>query len=173
MADEEQQTGAQSPSRRWILAGGAAVVLGGGGVFTSKWFNVFADLSDEGLLSVTDAQQQAEAGKIYLIDIRRPDEWERTGIAVAAMPVDMRRDDFEDVLRDIFAKSGERPVALISARGVRSDRMNARLKDAGFMQILDVPEGMLGSGAGPGYIEQGLPLREPTTAELAGQVLQT
>lgn len=172
MTHEEQHARPKHPTRRWVLGGGAAVVLGGGGVFGSKWFNVFADLSGEELLSVRDAQQQAEEGEIYLIDIRRPDEWERTGIATSAIPLDMRRDDFEDVLRNVFALNGDKPVALICARGVRSDRMNTRLEDAGFTQILDVPEGMLGSGAGPGYIEQGLPLREPTAAELAGQILQ-
>lgn len=173
MTHQDQPTGQKHPTRRWVLGGSAAAVLAGGGVFASKWFNVFADLSDEGLLSVTLAHQQAEDGQIYLIDIRRPDEWERTGVAATAIPLDMRRDDFEDVLRNVFAQSGERPVALICARGVRSDRMNARLKDAGFAHILDVPEGMLGSGAGPGYIETGLPLRQPTTAELAGQASNT
>ena len=172
MAHEEQQAKAKRPTRRAILGGGAAVVVAGGGVFASKWFNVFADLSGDGMLSVQNAQQQAQAGEIYLIDIRRPDEWKRTGVAASAIPLDMRRDDFEDVLRNVFAQTGDRPVALICARGVRSDRMNTRLQKAGFTQILDVPEGMLGSGAGPGYIEQGLPLREPTAAELAGQIVQ-
>ena len=171
MPQKEQHFGHKTPTRRWFLGGGAAVAATGGGVFASKWFNVFADLSGEGMLSVKDAQQQAEAGAIYLIDIRLPDEWERTGIAASAIPLDMRRDDFEGVLRHVFTQTGDRPVALICARGVRSDRMNTRLKDAGFAQILDVPEGMLGSGAGPGYIEQGLPLRDPTAAELAGDAV--
>lgn len=171
MAHEKQQTGHLKLSRRMIIGGSAAAVLAGGATLTSKWFNVFASVSAEGLLSATDAHRQAAARQIYLIDIRRPDEWERTGIAVPAIPIDMRRDDFEDLLQSVYAQSGTRPVALICARGVRSDRMNARLTNAGFTQILDVPEGMLGSGAGTGYIKQGLPLRAPTTAELAGQIL--
>jgi rhodanese-related sulfurtransferase len=172
MPHEEQHQKPKKHSRRWIIGGSAAAIVGGGAVFASKWFNVFADLTDEGLLSAKEAQQQAEAGEIYLVDIRRPDEWERTGIAVSALAIDMRRDDFESVLQNVFAQRGARPVALICARGVRSNRMNSRLKDAGFTHILDVPEGMLGSGAGAGYIEQGLPLRAPTAAERAGQVLQ-
>jgi hypothetical protein len=35
--------------------------------------------------------------------------------------------------------------------------MSAHLKKAGFTQILDVPEGMQGSGAGPGWLSRGLP----------------
>ena len=125
----------------------------------------------EGALSVADAHQLALNGEIYLIDIRRPDEWDRTGIAAPAIPIDMRRDDFETVLQSIFDQNGVLPVALICARGVRSDRMNRRLKNAGFSGILDVPEGMLGSGAGPGYIQRALPIRAPSDAELNGQVV--
>lgn len=159
------------PSRRTFLLGGSAVVATGGAVFGSRWFNIFADASAEGMLTIETAYAQAEAGSIYLLDIRRPDEWTRTGIAAPAIPLDMRRKDFEVTLQAIFEASGERPVALICARGVRSDRMNERLAQAGFSDILDVPEGMLGSGAGPGYIERDLPLREPTEEELSGQVV--
>jgi len=161
------------PTRRWVLGGAAASIAGGGAFFASKWFNVFADASGHGALTVEAAFQQAQDGQIYLIDIRRPDEWARTGIATPAIPLDMRRTDFETVLHAVFADNGMRPIALICARGVRSDRMNTRLEAAGFTQVLDVPEGMLGSGAGPGYIERNLPLRAPSGAELDGQVAQT
>lgn len=158
------------PTRRKILFGGAAACVAGGGVFAATWFNIFADASAEGALTVETAYQQAMDSEIYLIDIRRPDEWDRTGIATPAIPLDMRRDDFETVLQALFDTSGARPVALICARGVRSDRMNTRLETAGFTNVLDVPEGMLGSGAGPGYIERALPLRAPTQTELDGQI---
>jgi len=158
------------PTRRKVIFGGSALVVGGGAL-ASKWFNIFADASEEGALSVVKAYEQAEAGNIYLIDIRRPGEWKRTGVATPAIPLDMRRDDFEAVLKGVFAETGARPVALICARGVRSDRMSRRLMDAGFTGILDVPEGMLGSGAGPGYLEQGLPIRKPTALEIDGQVI--
>ena len=170
MVNEEHMTKAHKPTRRWFLAGAAAAVAGGG-VFASNWFNIFADVSGDGALSVADAYHQADAGEIYLIDIRRPDEWEKTGIAVPAIPLDMRRDDFETVLQAIFAQSGDKPVALICARGVRSARTDTRLRNSGFANIIDVPEGMLGSGAGPGYIKSGLPLRAPSPKELDGKVL--
>ena len=156
-------------SRRWLLGAGSVSVLGGG-AFAATWFNVFADASAEGALTVEDAHQQARDGSIYLVDIRRPDEWKRTGIGADAIPIDMRRKDFGEVLTSIFDTTGPRPVALICARGVRSDRMNTRLKNAGFKDIIDVPEGMLGSGAGPGWIARELPLRAPTQSELDGQV---
>ncbi len=157
-------------TRRWLIAaGGLAVTASAGGAVT--WFNVFADAAADGALTVEEVHKRANAEDVYLIDIRRPDEWKRTGIASSAIPLDMRRDDFETTLRSLIAQKGERPVALICARGVRSDRMNRRLMEAGFTNIIDVPEGMIGSGAGPGWIARDLPLRPPTAKELDGQIL--
>lgn len=157
-------------ARRWVLAGGLGA-LAGGALLANSWFNVFADASVEGALSVQDASGQAKGGAIYLVDIRRPDEWERTGIGRSAIPIDMRRDDFTAVLQSLFDKAGTRPVALICARGVRSKHLTARLANAGFVDIIDVPEGMLGSGAGPGWIASDLPLRMPTKDELEGRAV--
>lgn len=171
MQSDHQENRPKRFSRRNILVGGTATLGVGGALFASKWFNIFADASGQGALTVDAAFKQATEGQIYLIDIRRPDEWKRTGVAEPAILLDMRRKDFSDALQGIFDQSGPRPVALICARGVRSDRMNTRLVSAGFEDILDVPEGMLGSGAGPGYIKQALPLRAPTEDELDGQVV--
>lgn len=107
--------------------------------------------------STPDAHTAALTGTVLLIDIRRPDEWERTGVGEAAVPLDMRRSDFIDALLARTKGRRDVPVALICARGVRSRRMTERLTEAGFSTIIDVPEGMLGSGAGPGWLKRGLP----------------
>jgi hypothetical protein len=39
--------------------------------------------------------------------------------------------------------------------------MSARLAEAGFTGIVDVPEGMLGSSAGPGWLARDLPVVRP------------
>ncbi len=156
-------------TRRLALTGTAVAALGSG-AFAANWFNLTGDTTASGALTVTDAFEQATAGQIYLIDIRRPDEWESTGVARPALPLDMRRADFEQALRALTQDNPDRPIALICARGVRSNRLNTRLQAAGFENLRDVPEGMLGSGAGPGYIASGLPLRAPTSAELNGQL---
>jgi rhodanese-related sulfurtransferase len=146
-------------ARRGFVVGGFGVLLLGG-VGSARWFNVSAQVSG-GDLSVTEASRAAEIGEITLIDIRRPDEWSRTGIGKGAIPIDMRRKDFIDVLLETTNGQTDVPVALICARGVRSARMSARLKAAGFTTIIDVPEGMLGSGAGPGWLKAGLPVVMP------------
>ena len=107
----------------------------------------------------------ATSGEIVLIDIRRPDEWKRTGIGEGAYPIDMRRDDFIEALQAVAGADKSKPIALICARGVRSARMSNRLTEAGFTRIIDVPEGMLGSKAGPGWVKSDLPVRAPTESE--------
>ena len=142
--------------RMFGIGAGAAIV--GGSLFAANWYNVGASLDGADLLSVQEVHKAANDGSVLLIDIRRPDEWQRTGVGQGAVPLDMRRDDFIDVLAELTQGDRAAPVALICARGVRSRRMSARLTEAGFTRIIDVPEGMLGSGAGPGWLKAGLPI---------------
>lgn len=145
-------------SRRGFLALGAICVITGGAV-TARWFNIWAH-AGENALSAPDAHRAAQSGDIVLIDIRRPDEWALTGVGEGAVPLDMRRKDFIEALIVEVQGDHSRPVALICARGVRSRKQAAKLVDAGFTEIIDVPEGMLGSGAGPGWIKRGLPVQD-------------
>ncbi len=143
-------------ARRGFVLGGLAV-LGVGALGSARWFNVSAQVSG-GDMTAPEAREAALAGEITLVDIRRPDEWARTGVPEGGVGIDMRRDDF---IAELLTQTGgdrDTPVALICARGVRSARLSARLKEAGFTRIIDVPEGMLGSGAGPGWVKRGLPV---------------
>ncbi len=155
---QSELNGAVRPhlSRRGVIVGGAAAIAVGG-IFAARWFNIGADVTGTAL-GVADAHRLANAGGIFLIDIRRPDEWARTGIGEGAHPIDMRRADFIDALRAVRASGPDLPVALICARGVRSRRLTEQLTAAGLTNIVDVPEGMLGSGAGPGWLRSGLPV---------------
>ena len=69
------------------------------------------------------------------------------------------RADFIAALTDAAGADRDAPIALICAGGVRSARLGRRLTEAGFTNIIDVPEGMQGSGAGPGWLRRGLPTR--------------
>lgn len=141
--------------RSFLILG--ATALAGAGAFAANWYNVNASV-DGTALTVQDAHQQAVAGAIILVDIRRPDEWARTGVGQGAVPLDMRRKDFAEALLALTQGRSDAPIALICARGVRSRRLSGRLSGAGFTRIIDVPEGMLGSGAGPGWLRAGLPV---------------
>lgn len=134
------------------------MILGVGAALLTQSARAQAVPTKGGDLSPPDAHSLATAGKITLVDIRRPDEWRTTGSGQGAERLDMRRKDFVPELLKIVGGDTSAPVALICARGVRSDRMSRRLKNAGFTNIIDVPEGMLGSGVGPGWIKRKLPL---------------
>jgi rhodanese-related sulfurtransferase len=114
----------------------------------------------KGILTATEAFVKAATGKITLIDIRTPQEWDDTGTGAGAQPLDMRRDDFVFALEKLIGGDRTKPVALICAHGVRSGRLSKILREGGFTNIIDVPEGMLGSYAGPGWIARGLPLSQ-------------
>ncbi|THH35984.1 rhodanese-like domain-containing protein [Aliishimia ponticola] len=144
------------PSRRRILALGAVAAVGVG-VLGARWFNIGASVTQAGL-SVEDAHAMATRRDITLIDIRRPDEWARTGIGAGAHPIDMRRADFAGAVLTLVGGDAHAPIAVICARGVRSRRLAQRMAEAGFTRVLDVPEGMLGSGAGQGWLRKGLPV---------------
>jgi rhodanese-related sulfurtransferase len=146
-------TGSSLTRRRALLLGLAALPVG-----YLAWSRTLAGDFDGPALNPEQAHAMAQAGALALIDIRRPDEWALTGIGAGATPLDMLRDDFDAALAARVAGDRAAPIALICARGVRSARLGNRLLAAGFTNIRDVPEGMLGSGAGPGWIARGLPL---------------
>ncbi len=146
-----------STLRRGLLLGGAATMGLAAGATLYLRRDRFA--GDE--MQPPEALAALRAGEILLVDIRRPEEWAATGIAEGALPLDMRRDDFVAAVTALAGGDRKRPVALICAAGVRSDRTAERLAAAGFTDIIDVPEGMEGSAAGPGWIARGLPVVRP------------
>ena len=99
-----------------------------------------------------------QRGAVTVVDIRTPKEWRSSGIAEGAVPLDMRRDDFFMALDEILAGQRDAPVAVICARGGRSARMVKAMTAAGFTTVMEIPAGMFGSRAGPGWIAEGLPV---------------
>lgn len=147
--------------RRRFLIGAGALVLVGAGLAATGGQNLFYSALSENVdqqISVEEAHRMAEAGEILLIDIRRPDEWAASGSPASGHRLDMRREDFTEALLELTGGTQDARVALICARGVRSSRLTNRLIEAGFTNIIDVPEGMLGSAAGPGWVRAGLPV---------------
>lgn len=102
-------------------------------------------------------------GDITLVDVRSPGEWRRTGVARGAKTVTIhnRRGIKAFVAAMVKAVGGDKskPVALICASGVRSARAERILTAAGFTNLQNVSEGMLGRpDAGPGWLKRGLPV---------------
>jgi len=141
-----------------VLLGAGALALTA--VTAGGWWRLYRHrpAHDGGVLSVQEAHRQARAGDVLLVDIRTAGEWRRTGVPEGAVPLDMRRADFTEALAALVNGETGRPIALICARGVRSARVSKRLIEAGFANVLDVPEGMFGSAAGPGWLNSRLPV---------------
>ncbi|MEM8582520.1 MAG: rhodanese-like domain-containing protein, partial [Pseudomonadota bacterium] len=66
-------------------------------------------------------------------------------------------EEFLDELQNARVSLSQ-PVAVICARGIRSARLTRRLEAAGIGPIVDIPEGMLGSRSGPGWLSRELPV---------------
>lgn len=107
------------------------------------------------------AYAQAQSGALTLIDIRRPDEWKQTGVAKGALEIDMAHPQgTAGFVKQVEAEVGGKnaPVALICRTGNRTTQMQRALVEAGFTNVINVKEGMAGSGAGPGWLARGLPV---------------
>lgn len=147
-------------NRRRVLGGLVGVLAAGTGYEYARSRGLLVRAGGRNALAPMVVRARTLAGELMLIDVRRPDEWIETGMADLAIGLDMRRADFVDVMARNCGGDLAQPVAMICARGVRSAAVTAMLSDAGFSRVFDVPEGMLGSAAGPGWIARGLPIRQ-------------
>ncbi len=109
------------------------------------------------------AREMALAGEIVLIDIREPFEWAESGIPDVALTVAMRSDNFIETLLAIRDQNPDIPLAFICRTAGRSGAVTRQLYGAGLTDVIDVIEGVAGSGIGPGWAQRGLPLRTPDT----------
>ena len=123
-----------------------------------SWCN---GLSAEPLLLPADsAHQQAKSGKIVLIDIRRPKEWQQTGLPDGAIPLTMHtsKDEFYSRVLAAVDRDKSKPIALICAAGNRSRWASDFLNRMGFTNVANVSEGFFGNGILPGWRARGLPV---------------
>jgi len=101
------------------------------------------------VINITNAELAAmEPGEVTIIDLRRPDEWTKSGTIKGSHTItffDKRgRYDVNKWLEqvDAIVDRGE-PIALICERGVRSSSVADLLdKRLGFAKVINVTEGM-------------------------------
>jgi rhodanese-related sulfurtransferase len=75
----------------------------------------------------------------------------------------MTRKTFAAEILDAVNGDREAPIAIICRTGNRTTYTQKALKDIGFTQVYNVKEGMVGSGAGPGWVRRGLPVESCRT----------
>lgn len=109
-------------------------------------------------LSAPEAFEKSRVGEITLIDIRTPGEWRQTGIAEGALPIDMTRRTFVDEILAAVDGNKDAPIAIICRTGNRTTYTQKTLAKMGFTNVYNIKEGMIGSTAGPGWLQRGLPV---------------
>ncbi len=116
-------------------------------------------------ISVTQAYEDASAGRSILIDIRRPSEWIATGIGLHAVPMSIEQHPhgpqgfLADLVKITKENKGTR-IDLICARGGRSKWLQSRLTQLGYTHVNDVTAGMVGGWLKKGWIKTGLPIEK-------------
>lgn len=120
---------------------------------------VFAQaVGEKPSLSVREAHEQTQSGKIVLVDIRTPEEWAETGVAKGAHRLDMRDADFVVKLSALRKANGDKPVALICRTANRTAIVQDALMRHGWSHVINVRGGMKGRGADKGWLDEALPL---------------
>ena len=134
-------------------------------VFAVCLFALPAFASDR-TLSASEGWRMANDGRVAVFDVRSEAEWRRTGVAKGARTVTIHQKDgapgFVRAMARALDGDKSKPIALICARGNRSKRALAILQNAGFTNVYNISEGMLGRGEAKGWIRNGLPVERCT-----------
>ena len=115
-------------------------------------------------LSAPEAQKRLSTGDLLLIDVRSLEEWKKTGIAQGAAAITIHDPDGIRAFVDKVVRAADgrrdRPIAFICATGVRSAYAQKLMSDAGYTELYNVSEGMMGNPRyGPGWLKRGLPVQ--------------
>jgi rhodanese-related sulfurtransferase len=113
-----------------------------------------------GATTLPAAAYSGPAPSTTLIDVREPNEWAETGMPAGSVGVAISRADFVDAVTKTMGGDKTRPVAVICRSGTRSQRAAKALTDAGFTNVTNIGDGMIGrKEVGSGWLASGLPLQ--------------
>ncbi len=111
------------------------------------------------------AHDLAKAGRLKIIDVRTAGEWRQTEMPLGAAGATIHPGDdngaFLTLVTQITGGDKSTPVALICARGIRSNRAARLLIENGYDNVYDIQGGMLGNGTDAGWLKQDLPTSAP------------
>ncbi len=106
----------------------------------------------------------ARAGTI-LIDVREKREWDQSGMPAGAKGISISRPDFVEAVLATMSGDKDQPVAVICRSGARSKRAADQLIAAGFTNVTNVGDGMIGrDGVGEGWLASNLEVVESPVA---------
>jgi rhodanese-related sulfurtransferase len=118
-------------------------------------------VAQEAVMSADEAAEKAAKGEVMIIDVRSPQEWAETGVPAGAKRVTIHNPEgvraFVEEVVKITDGDTSQPIAFICAAGVRSSYAQQLVEDAGYENVVNIREGMMGSSDGPGWLAKGLP----------------
>lgn len=123
------------------------------------------------IISAPEALEAVQSGEMILIDIRSPEEWQQTGVAQGAIALTMHHPDFPKQLGALLETQKGKQIAMICATGGRTSYVASFLSKNNIANVIDVSEGMMGNGRGPGWLAHGLPLTTAAEAEKSARTL--
>ncbi len=94
-------------------------------------------------IGVEEAHELVTAGRLMLIDVRHPQEWNETGRPAGSYGVTLQDREFELKVLEILGDDKSKPVALSCRTGARSSRGADRLVAAGHMNVSNIEGGFL------------------------------
>ena len=120
--------------------------------------------AEEKVITAPEANFEAQGGLRMLIDVRSPVEWKKTGVPVGAKQSSIEgfggTTTFVAKVTKLVGCNKNMPISLICARGTRASAAAHILSEAGFTNIKNVREGLLGNRKdGRGWLKHKLPIR--------------
>jgi rhodanese-related sulfurtransferase len=116
------------------------------------------------VMTAAEAHAKALSGDLVLVDVRRPEEWQDTGVPGSAHAVTMHQNGpaFVAGLKAAMGGDTTKPLAIICNSGNRTSNIYVDLQRAGFTNLINVAEGVGGGPFGLGWLKSGLPVRAAT-----------
>ena len=90
------------------------------------------------LITVEEMDSLVELGKVQLIDVRTPEEYNE-GHIENALNINFYDDNFEELIEQV---DKTKPVAVYCGKGGRSAKCASYMKNAGFTKIYDLNGGI-------------------------------
>ena len=114
-------------------------------------------------LPARTAWELVRQGRLTIVDIRRPEEWRQTGTPRGAIRLSFETHPggpagFVHDLSQALGGDRTKPFAIICRTGNRTGLLLPFLQANGFIAARTIPEGMVGSRSGRGWLRHDLPL---------------
>ena len=142
-------------SRRLVLGVGAAMAAS---------LPLAGFPAENAVITDQDAYTRQQAGQMVIVDVRTPQEWQQTGVAVGAEPIDMSDPEFLQKLVQLRQDNPGIEFGFICRSGNRSGQVQSYLAQNNVAGVYSVDGGMSGNGQASGWISDGLPV-EPWTGQ--------